>query len=64
MLDEIKIDLRGLDIDELEAQKILEAARLTLIQVLTEKAHPQTNAVVALGPGWIGIEAYAENLPE
>lgn len=56
LMEELKIDLRGLDVNEQECEKILEAARKTLIQILIDKAHPNADLVVALGPGWIGIE--------
>jgi hypothetical protein len=63
-MSELKIDLRGLDLNEEEMQELLSSAHASLLKILENKAHPEINSVVALGPGWIGIEAYANNLPE
>ncbi|MEB2651452.1 hypothetical protein SOP89_08700 [Pseudomonas siliginis] len=65
MLKELKIDLRGLDITDEEAAQILEATRLSIVEILTKKSiHKKNISIVSLGPGWIGIEPDAKDVSE
>ncbi|MGC4010027.1 MAG: hypothetical protein QM805_14225 [Pseudomonas sp.] len=63
-MERIVIDLRGLGFDDADTQKILEMTYSIVVRYLEEKAHPHADSVVALGPGWVGIEAYAKDLPK
>jgi hypothetical protein len=56
MKEEIVISLAGLDLDEEEAAALQEHLRNQLVEFLKARGAPPKADLVALGPGWIGIE--------
>lgn len=57
MEERITVDLMGLNLNEQEKVDLQEHLHKQLIEFLKVSGAKAPDAVVALGPGWIGIQA-------
>lgn len=55
-MDNILIDLEGLGLTEAEAEKLQEHLRQQVVEFLKVGVEKPQTDIVALGPGWVGIQ--------